>query len=67
MCCRFLCFYIILFLVHQTAVAMFRVIAALLRNLVLATALGSLFLVIYLMLSGFILAHRARLGSAHLS
>ena len=56
MCCRFLCFYTILFLVHQTAVAMFRVIAALLRNIVLATALGSLFLVIYLMLSGFILA-----------
>lgn len=48
----------ILFLVHQTAVAMFRVIAALTRSLVLATSLGSLFLVIYLMLSGFILAQR---------
>ncbi len=61
-CCRFLCFYIILFLVHQTAVAMFRVIAALTRNLVLATSLGSLFLVIYLMLSGFILAQRMTLS-----
>ena len=67
MCCRFLCFYIILFLVHQTAVAMFRVIAALLRNIVLATALGSLFLVIYLMLSGFILAQRARHGSSFMT
>ena len=58
LCCRFLCFYVILFLVHQTAAAMFRVIAALTRNLVLATSLGSLFLVIYLMLSGFIQAER---------
>ena len=57
-CCRFLCFYAILFLVHQTAAAMFRLIAALTRNLVLATSLGSLFLVIYLMLSGFIQAQR---------
>ena len=57
-CCRFFCFYVVLFLVHQTAAAMFRVIAALTRNLVLATSLGSLFLVIYLMLSGFIQAQR---------
>ena len=33
-------------------------IAALTRNLVLAMSLGSLFLVVYLMLSGFILAKR---------
>ena len=65
--CRFFCFYVILFLVHQTAVAMFRVIAALTRNLVLATSLGSLFLVIYLMLSGFILAQRASCSNSHAS
>ena len=46
---------------------MFRVIAALTRNLVLATSLGSLFLVIYLMLSGFILAQRASCSNSHLS
>ena len=61
---RFLSFYIVLFLVHQTAVAMFRVIAALTRNLVLAMSLGSLFLVVYLMLSGFILAKREPPASA---
>ena len=61
---RFLSFYIVLFLVHQTAVAMFRVIAALTRNLVLAMSLGSLFLVVYLMLSGFILAKREPTASA---
>ncbi len=67
LCCRFLCFYIILFLVHQTAAAMFRVIAALTRNLVLATSLGSLFLVIYLMLSGFIQAQRMSCPESHIS
>ena len=55
---RFLSFYALLFLVHQTAAAMFRVVAALTRSLVLAMSLGSLFLVVYLMLSGFILAKR---------
>ena len=67
LCCRFFCFYIILFLVHQTAAAMFRVIAALTRNLVLATSLGSLFLVIYLMLSGFIQAQRESSSENHIA
>ncbi|EIE25913.1 ATP-binding cassette transporter [Coccomyxa subellipsoidea C-169] len=53
---RFLVFFAILFLVHQNAVAMFRVFAALTRDMVVATSVGSLFLVIYLMLSGYILA-----------
>lgn len=57
--CRFLTFFAILFLVHQNAVAMFRVFAALTRDMVVATSLGSLFLVIYLMLSGYILAKSA--------
>ena len=57
--CRFLVFFAILFLVHQNAVAMFRVFAALTRDMVVATSVGSLFLVIYLMLSGYILAKRA--------
>ena len=38
------------------ALAMFRAFASLVRNLVLANALGACFLVIYLMLCGFILA-----------
>lgn len=53
-------FFAILFLVHQNAVAMFRVFAALTRDLVTATSVGSMFLVAYLMLSGYILAERAR-------
>lgn len=54
--CRFFVFFAILFLVHQNAVAMFRVAAAVTRDMVLATSMGSLFLVIYLMLSGYIYA-----------
>lgn len=57
--CRFLVFFCILFLVHQNAVAMFRVFAALTRDMVVATSVGSLFLVIYLMLSGYIFAKSA--------
>ena len=56
---RFLTFAAILFLVHCNAVAMFRVFAALTRDMVVATSFGSAFLVIYLMLSGYILAKSA--------
>ena len=56
---RFLTFLAILFLVHCNAVAMFRVFAALTRDMVVATSFGSAFLVIYLMLSGYILAKSA--------
>ena len=60
---RFLAFFAILFLVHCNAVAMFRVCAALTRDMVLATSLGSAVLVMYLMLSGYIFAKRARPAS----
>jgi hypothetical protein len=39
---------------------MFRVFAALTRDMVLATSLGSACLVMYLMLSGYIFAKRAQ-------
>ncbi|KAK9836042.1 hypothetical protein WJX81_008449 [Elliptochloris bilobata] len=53
---RFLSFYLILFLVHCNALAMFRMFAALTRDMVVANSLGSCFLVVFLMLSGYIFA-----------
>ena len=58
--CRFLCFYLILFLVHCNALAMFRMFAALTRDMVVANSVGSCFLVVFLMLSGYIFAQSAR-------
>ena len=56
---RFLCFYLILFLVHCNALAMFRMFAALTRDMVVANSVGSCFLVVFLMLSGYIFAQSA--------
>lgn len=58
--CRFLCFYLILFLVHCNALAMFRMFAALTRDMVVANSVGSCFLVVFLMLSGYIFAQSAQ-------
>ncbi len=57
---RFLSFYAVLFLVHCNALAMFRMFAALTRDMVLANSVGSCFLVVFLMLSGYIFAQSAR-------
>lgn len=47
--------WLLLFLLHNMAISIFRAIGALARNLVVANALGSMFLMILLMLGGFIL------------
>lgn len=61
---RFLCFYLILFLVHCNALAMFRMFAALTRDMVVANSVGSCFLVVFLMLSGYIFAQSTQPSSA---
>lgn len=52
---RFFKYYLILFLVHQMAGAMFRMIAGIFRTMVLAATGGTFLLLIVFMLGGFIL------------
>jgi ABC-type multidrug transport system permease subunit len=54
---RFFKYYLILFLVHQMAGAMFRMIAGIFRTMVLASTGGTFLLLIIFMLGGFILPH----------
>ncbi len=48
-------FWLLSFLVHNSAVTLFRAIGALARNLVVANALGCLVLLLLLLLGGFVL------------
>ncbi|KAK9816709.1 hypothetical protein WJX72_004056 [[Myrmecia] bisecta] len=52
---RFFTFWLILFLVHQMAVSLFRLMGAIGRTLVAATTLGSLLLLVVIVLGGFVL------------
>ena len=61
---RFFRYFFLLFLMHYMSVTMFRAIGGLTRNLVVANACGSLFLLIILLMGGFVLAKRAPLGCA---
>ena len=56
---RFFRYFLMLFLVHTMSVTMFRAIGGLARNLVVANACGSLWLLIILLMGGFVLAKRA--------
>ena len=49
-------FWLLAFLIHNTAITLFRMIGALARNLVVANALGSLVLLVLVMLGGFSLS-----------
>lgn len=53
--CRFFVYWLILFLVHNMAVTLFRAIGALARDLVVANAVGSLSLLAIMMMGGFVL------------
>ena len=55
--CRFFLFWVIMFLVHQMSVAMFRLMGAAGRTLVIATTLGSTVVLFIVTLSGFVLAY----------
>ena len=54
---RFFVFWCIMFLVHQMGVAMFRLMGAIGRTLVIATSMGSLAVLIIVTMSGFVLAY----------
>ena len=46
-----------MFLVHQMAVGLFRLMGAIGRTLVIATSMGSLAVLVVVTMSGFVLAH----------
>jgi ABC-type multidrug transport system permease subunit len=48
-------FWLLSFLVHNSAVTLFRAIGSLARNIVIANALGTLILLLFLLLGGFVL------------
>ncbi|KAK9829075.1 hypothetical protein WJX72_003763 [[Myrmecia] bisecta] len=52
---RFFMYWLLLFLIHNMAITLFRAIGSLARNLVVANALGSLSLLIIMLLGGFVL------------
>lgn len=52
---RVFMFWLLSFLIHNTAVTLFRAIGSLARNLVIANALGALVLLLLLLLGGFVL------------
>ncbi len=54
---RFFVFWCIMFLVHQMGVAMFRLMGAIGRTLVIATSMGSLAVLVIVTMSGFVLAY----------
>ena len=54
---RFFFFWLVMFLVHQMAVAMFRLMGAIGRTLVVATTLGSTLVLAIVTMSGFVLAY----------
>lgn len=55
---RFFRYMLLLFLMHQMAIALFRLIGALGRTMVIASTFGSFALVVAFVLGGFILAKR---------
>jgi hypothetical protein len=57
-CCRFFRYILLLFLMHQLAIALFRTIGALGRSMVIANTFGSFALLVVFLLGGFILARR---------
>ncbi len=54
---RFFFFWLLMFLVHQMSVAMFRLMGAIGRTLVIATTFGSTLVLFVVTLSGFVLAY----------
>lgn len=60
---RFFRYILLLFLMHQMAIALFRLIGALGRSMVIANTFGSFALVVVFVLGGFILAKRKLLIS----
>lgn len=54
-CCRFFVYWLILLLVHNMAICLFRAIGALARDLVVANAIGSLALLAIMMMGGFVI------------
>jgi hypothetical protein len=56
-CARFFLFWLIMLLVHQMSVAMFRLMGAIGRTLVIATTLGSTVVLAVVTMSGFVLAY----------
>lgn len=55
MCFRFLRYMFILFSVHQMALGLFRTMAALARDMIIANTFGSAALLVIFLLGGFIL------------
>ena len=55
--CRFFYFWLLMFLVHQTSVGIFRLMGAIGRTLVIATTFGSILVLFIVTLSGFVLAY----------
>ena len=54
---RFFTFWCIMFLVHQMAVGLFRLMGAIGRTLVIATSMGSIAVLVVVTMSGFVLAY----------
>ncbi|CAL8462536.1 g2069 [Coccomyxa elongata] len=54
---RFFYFWLIMFLLHQMSVGMFRLMGAIGRTIVIATTMGSTLVLFIVTLSGFVLAH----------
>jgi hypothetical protein len=53
--CRFLGQFLLLFFLHQTSLALFRVMASLGRNMIVANTFGSFALLVVMILGGFII------------
>lgn len=53
--CRVFMFLLLLFLVHQWSVALFRMMGALCRNIVVANAVGLMFMLLVFLMGGFVI------------
>lgn len=54
--CRFLAQFLLLFFLHQMSLALFRVIASLGRNMIVANTFGSFAMLVVMILGGFIIS-----------
>ena len=62
--CRFFYFWLIMFLIHQMSVGMFRLMGAIGRTIVIATTMGSTLVLFIVTLSGFVLAYSQVISDA---
>ena len=57
-CCRFFMHLLLLFLIHQFGVSLYRAVATAARNIVVANAAGMMFLLCVFLMDGFVIQRR---------